>query len=342
MKWLARMPLLLGLLLLVALVAPGGLAQQKDQLEQEKLRQEISKLENENDWLSSRWGRFLRAAPILTALVAVAAAALTLWKHINETGRHRHDELVQREKESVRRFDEKFTSIVANLGAESPSLQASAAASLMTFLRPGHEEFFDDIFLLVVANLGIKRDRVVRNLLTRVFEKAIRVTTSQRDHLDLSRTYLARVDLHDIDLNRTSLDIAFADLRSANLTGLNAFRLRGIKVNLEGARLSKSVLREGRFDQSRCRKAQFHGATLASSTFKGADLREAQFQKAGLQSVHLERADLRGARFEASNLSDAFFYGAQLDDAAMHSITRALGWQKAHFDDAAREKLRGQ
>jgi uncharacterized protein YjbI with pentapeptide repeats len=59
-----------------------------------------------------------------------------------------------------------------------------------------------------------------------------------------------------------------------------------------------------------------------------------------MQSAHLEEANLDGAKFEQADLNDTFFYRARnLNRGTLKSISKAINWQKAHFDDAVRVEL---
>jgi uncharacterized protein YjbI with pentapeptide repeats len=311
----------------------------QQQLQDEKLRQEILKLQLENEKLGSFWELLPSYATFVTALVAVIGVMVTIWRQINE----RELDRKQREDDSRRRLDEKFTSIVSNLGSESSSIQASAAVSIITFLRPEYKAFHDQVFMILLANLKIQHDPTVNDLLIQGFEKAIRIqlpSLREKDEqfeLDLSRSFLHRVDLSGLDLSQA--DLGFAQLRGANLSDANLHRVRGMEANLEKARLSRANLNEARFRKAQFGGAQFHGANLVSADLKETDLKEAQFHQASMQSAHLEKANLSGAKFEQANLNDAFFRGATVDAGTLKSILKAFNWQKAHFDEDVKLKL---
>ena len=80
---------------------------------------------------------------------------------------------------------------------------------------------------------------------------------------------------------------------------------------------------------------------MVSAFLKEADLAGAQFQRSKLQGAHFDGADLTGARFEQANVADACFMGATIDPAAAASISRAKNWDKAHFDQPARDLVAG-
>lgn len=320
------------------------------ELQNEKLRQEILKLQLENKKLNSFWRLLSPYATFLTALGAIIGVSATIWKQINERSRQqgldrRQSELdrKQREDDSLRRFDEKFTSIVTNLGSESSSIQASAAASIITFLKPEYKVFHNQVFMILLANLKITHIDAVNNLLIKGFEKAIQTRlqdVQEKDEqfeLDLSCSNLYRIDLSGLDLSRA--DLGFAKLQGANLTNANLHRVRGWKANLENARFSKANLEEARFRRAQFGGAQFHEARLVSADFKETRLTKAQFYRAEMQSAHLEKANLNGAKFEQADLNDTFFYGASLNAKTLKSILKAFNWQKAHFDDDVRAKL---
>jgi len=311
----------------------------QEQLEDEKLRQEVLKLRLENQKRSSLWELLPSYATIITTFVAVIGVFVTIWRQINERARDRE----QREDDSRRRLDERFTSIVGNLGSESEAIQASATVSIMTFLKPEYEVFHSQVFMVLLANLKIQHSEAVNKLLVGAFEKAIRIQLQAlRDQgeqleLDLSRAHLDRIDLSNTDL--TGADLGFTELRHANLTNAVLFRTRGFGAQLEKARLSTANLNEARFREANFRGAQFHKTNLVAADLKETDLAGAKFYQARMQSAHLDEAKLRRAKFEQANLSDTFFYGADLNEETLRSILKASNWQRAHFDDDVKAKL---
>lgn len=320
------------------------------ELQNEKLRQEILKLQLENKKLNSFWGLLPSYATFLTALVAVIGIIITIWKQINERSRQqeldrrqRGMDRKQREDDSLRRLDEKFTSIISNLGSESISIQASAAVSIITFLKPEYRVFHDQVFMILLANLKIPHSDSVNKLLIAGFEKAIRIRLQSAQEkyeefvLDLSGSNLFRVDLSGLNLSQA--DLGFAKLQGANLSNTNLSRVRGGEANLENARLSRANLEEARFRKAQLEGAQFHEARLVSADFRQTQLTKAQFYRAEMQSAHLEKANIIGAKFEQANLNDTFFYGTRLNAESLKSILKAFNWQKAHFDDDVRAKL---
>jgi len=312
----------------------------KPALETEKLRQEVNKLMLENNRLNNAWHNLSSHAALLTAIVAVSGVFLTIWKQFDERQKDRE----QRELESRRHSDEIFNSIITNISSDNLSLQMSSAVSLFTFLKSEYYTFHEQVYLILVANLKLKLDPQVNDLLIKVFEKALRtrLSASQRTNQplnwELSHTNLYRIDLSGLDLE--GIDIGFANLRRANLKDANLFRIRGIEANLENARFSRSNLGEARLVKANLSGAQLNAANLVAANLKEAKLSEAQFYQAKMQGAHLEDAILTGARFEQANLNDTFFAGATFDQKALRSILKAVNWEKAHFDENVAAKLK--
>jgi uncharacterized protein YjbI with pentapeptide repeats len=313
-------------------------------LEAEKLREEIVKLELENRSAGSVWGLLLSHVPFLTLVVAGAGAFAAIWRQTTEWARQRDLDRNQREAESQRHFDANFTNVVRNLGSASPALRASAAVSLTTFLKPRYGTFHDQVYLIVLANLKIQHDEIVNALLVHAFEQAIRIrlqSASPEDRpyvLNLSRVTLDRADLSGLDLSEA--DMAYARMRNANLTGASLRRARGVELDLTASRLLGADLSEARLRKAHCRDAQFNGANLISARLEEGELQGARFQRARLQSAHFNGAQLLGSRFEGADVNDAFFLGAVLDERALKSIaTGARNWRNAHFDSDIEGRL---
>lgn len=308
------------------------------ELEAEKLHQEVLQLAIENQELASPWQKISSYATIITVVVAVLGAFATIWKQISENRQDRE----QRETDSRRRMDDKFTSIVKDLGSENPSLQVSAAVSLMTFLREEYTSFHEQVYLVLLANLKVKHEVQLNRLLIQAFTKALKLRlerqpVSEQEPLDLTNTNLYRIDLSGLNLPNT--DIAFADMQLANLREANLFRVRGYQVNLAKASLTRANLGEARLAEANLTNCHFHETNLVSATMKKANLSGAEFFEAKLQAARLDEANVSGARFERSDLSDTYFLNAIIPDQTLKSIRKALNWEKAHFDEATLARL---
>jgi uncharacterized protein YjbI with pentapeptide repeats len=346
-----------------------GLTQ--DALEKEKLRQEILTLERDRSIVPV-------LGPWLAAAVAIVGVILTWRKQVEEAHQQRLENtrqqaadrlaqatavkeearlreldrrqqeavLAQRETDTERRFQEGFAAVALNLGSASPAVQASAAVSILSFLRPEQRAFHDQVFLLVLANLKIMHEREVNKLLVRVFERAMRVQLRDKTLDRALLLDLANAQLDTIDLSRTDLsdaDIGFASLKYANLRDTNLRRARGYEVDLGKASLSgaDTTLEEARLRKARCEGTQFHDVNLISVRLEEANLTQAEFQRARLQSAHLDETVLKETRFEGADLNDAFIRGLRaVDDITLRSIARgARNWRNAHFDAEIRQRL---
>lgn len=310
----------------------------KEELERVKLAAEISSVRAATARESSPSAAMLEWAPFLTALVAIGGIGLSLRTQ-------RRDRLVERRK----RHDEELARIVQNLGSQTAAVRLNAAAALTSFLGPESPEFHTDLLTVIIANLKIEPDRSVADVLVRDLELAIRQCLSGRarpKELDLARAgWLVRLDLRDLDFGAMPVDIAFANLTRADLSGVVARRtLRGREVVLNSARLTSANLHEARLDGAVGVGATFHRARLVSATFRDADLSRAQFHHADLRGAHFEGAVLAGATFVEADVTDAWFCDARngraaaLDDGALRTLarTRHRSWRRAHLVPAHR------
>jgi uncharacterized protein YjbI with pentapeptide repeats len=311
----------------------------QDQLLEEKLRQDVLKIQLENKNLTSPWQRLSSFATITTIAVAVIGTFVTIWKQFIERQKDRE----QREAESRRRLDEKFSSLIKDLGAENKSLKVSAIVSMMTFLREEYSDYHKQVYSILLSNLKIEQDEECNRLLVQVFEKAVRMYLRKADkfgeknHLDFKNTCLYGIDLEG--LNLAYIDFAWTDLRYANLRKTDLFRAKGLDATLEDVSFTGARIREARLEWANLQNAHFHDAILHSSNLKKTNLKNAQFYRAELQSAHFERADLRGATFKQANLNDTYFFGAIFSDDTLKSILKARNWEKAHFDYGVHEEL---
>jgi uncharacterized protein YjbI with pentapeptide repeats len=324
---------------LAAVTPPASVAAplpSKGVLERQKLQEEILKLKQDREQASGVSGFFSRYAAFLTALVAAGGLLATIWKQSSDQSTQRQRDIDQRRVEAERRLEDRFATILNDLGSTAIPTQAGAASSLVTYLRPTHKRFHHQVRVAVLTNLKIDHDEPIRKLLARVYKEAVSIgDPADAFERDLSRAKLENTDLSGLDLREA--DLAFAELRNSTLVGCDFYRARGIRVNLAGARAGAlrgriTSLIEVRFHQAASRAADFSGALMINAHLEGADLRDARFYQARLQAAHLEEARLYGAFFQAANLDDTYFYGAELDERALRTIVRAFNWRNAHFD----------
>lgn len=352
---------------------PGPDAPGLEDLEREKLRQEIRKLENENDRTSGVLGWMLAFAPFVTVLVAVGSLAGTLHRQSRdaaearrlseeEARRWRADFLAKQEaeaearrEEEYRRFDEQLTRVATSISSDNLRLQLNGAATLGLFIKDRYPELHCDLLNIVTANLKRTPGRTVdpavadqlcvqlAKLLRFLFADGRPVDPSVGDRIDLTHMRLYGLDLHGLHLPEdVHLDLAFSEVRRGNLKDATIIRARGGRAVLDHTHFTDTVMREARFNGARAvdGPVAFHGTTLVSATFEDAVLPAAEFEKARMQGARFRRAVLCGARFEEADLADAYFEGAIFDEAALRSI--ALGakrWRNAHFDPPIAREL---
>ena len=238
-------------------------------LNKEKLEQEIDQLKNQNYWAWTTIG------PILVGFAGLLAALYSFitwirnrqdeqkkrgeeqkrWLEDRQAERERRDEEQQRwlkdqEAEREKRAEERFQAVVEGLGSEREEAKVGAAITLRTFLRPGYEQFYTQVFDLAVAYLCLPRTpnspedpnaplplTTLRRALIVVFKEAFPLardrllkeqgTQFHSQSLDASGirldiAYLRRADLEQVRMPHASLRGAY--LRGANLSRADLYR----------------------------------------------------------------------------------------------------------------------
>lgn len=298
-----------------------------------------------NEYESSPWHYLIALAPTLAGLAAVLTFGLGWATQRSESRRQKERERTQREAEGIREFDARFADIVSNLGSDSISRQASAAASLPLFLAPRYASFRSHIIRIASANLRLPHDTIVLNLLVDVLGEAIRehyASAAQEipdGTIDLTGSYLRGLNISGARL-RGKLEAERADLSQARLDGTDLWKAELRDATLEKASLRRANLGQARLDDANISHCVFHAAQATSSWLLRADGRHAMFQGAHLQSAHFEDADLRGARFDGADLADCYFLGSKFDRGALESLLRTVRLRSAHFDPEIRDWLR--
>lgn len=237
-----------------------------------------------------------------------------------ENTRQRELDRAQREKDARDRFDGRFAMVVAHLGSANLALQVSAAATLGIFLRDDYEEFYPEVYRLVLANLKVDHDRLVNRELVRVFEQVLRkrldrLAEGETLLLDLDHAHLERLDLSGLTL--PGLDIARSDLKHAVLRDAVMTGVQGFEAGLEDVKASRADLEWAGFKAIQARHGHFHETRLVNANLRDANLESAEFKHAELQTAKLERANLRSANFEYAAMRDTYLEGADLTDAVL-------------------------
>ena len=347
----------------------SGLPTVKLRAEIAQIQAETRKTNSDRSFLSQN-GALL--VGLLTALVAVGGFFLTLWKQISEQARQRdadreqretenaqraterererearEHEREQREADSLRRLEERFTAILGELGDKSDAVQAGAAVSLLTFVRPEQQAFHRQVRLVALANLKVQHPEPVRKLLLHVFEEAARLSPPEPNERDLSDAVLDGADLSGLDLSGANL--SGASFVGANLENIVLREARGKGVNLMNARVcgKQADLHGIRLKELRAMNANFTEADLTAAHLEEADLRFGRFQQTRLQAAHLEGSDLSGAQFQDADLRDTYFTGKRddrrkatvFDDKALRSILISANREHVHLSAEHEQRL---
>jgi len=244
----------------------------------------------------------------------------------------------ERAEEQKQRAEERFQSAVTGLGDEKESAKISAAILLQTFLRPGYEQFYTQIFDLAVANLRLIRTShppedpnapqhltPLSQALIDVFKEAFPLARSQNNRspqslnatgIQLDNAYLRGSDLKRVWMPRASLRIA--DLSEADLSGamLSEADLSG--AMLRGADLSEADLSEANLSGAMLSEANLSGAYLSEARLSGAMLSKADLSGAMLRGADLSETDLRGVKMNnETDLRGTNLQGAKYNTKVM-------------------------
>lgn len=316
----------------------------KLQLENKKLELDTQKTEQEMQQSSKLLYKVIDIIPFITALIAVIGLFMTISKQINETRRQRRQS-----------FDEKFMTIIENLGSNENVLKTGAAISILSFLKPRYEEFHEQVFYLLTACLKrdqLTKDEVLRKILLHGFQQAIRIRAAKlreknaliddnedKEVLDLSGCELEGVNLKKLELNWCNA--SHANLSRSNLREGTFHRINASGANMRELRAPKAYIRKGIFDNVTATNANFNGAELIFCHFNGdqCNLAGADFMGSKLQSSHFKKANLKNAQFTGADLNDAHFHDAIFNTRTLETIIKADHWRQAHFNEEVMAQL---
>jgi uncharacterized protein YjbI with pentapeptide repeats len=308
----------------------------------QKLAQEIRKLQLANQGASSTLHYLVALAPALVGVAAILTFGLGWSNQRSQSRRQQEQDRDQRKVDKTKEFDSQFASVVANLGSDSLSLQASAASVLAVYADGRYPEFGSHIIRVTIANLRLPKNIVVRDLLVDVLGVALRreanEAVSSGEVIDMSRADLEGLNISGVKL-REKFIATEANLRSGRLESCDLWKANFQDAILDYASLRQTNLGQARLDGARLSHAVLHGSRATSASLRRIDGRYTMLQGASLQSAHFEHSDLRGARFDGADLADCYFQGAKLDTGGLQSILKTRNWRKAHFDESDLEKL---
>ncbi|WP_082977132.1 pentapeptide repeat-containing protein [Mycobacterium sp. 852002-50816_SCH5313054-b] len=217
-----------------------------------------------------------------------------------------------------------------NQVAETPQYTRAAAEVLLAYLKSQGASAVDDppseptqLSALRIDMQAVIRILVDENLWSR----------AEAGRLDLSAIQIAYAPLRGATLSGTIMANArlpYADLQGAELmqtsmpsanldhANLNEAELSGSDIT--GASFALAFIRDAKLCTVQARDTVFIGADLSGSTLSG-DFRNANFSEAHLNGVDMRGADLRNAIFTNANLAGADFSGADLGEAILIGVT---------------------
>jgi uncharacterized protein YjbI with pentapeptide repeats len=317
-------------------------------------------LEHENDW----WWNY--GATILTSVISTltlaAAGVFTVVRYFNDrrdareaqeaeakrlaedrqAERERRDEEQQRwlkdqESEREKRAEERFQAAVEGLSGEREEARIGAAILLRTFLRPGYEPFYQQVFDLAVANLRLPRTTTLsehQNTPLPLTTLSQALIVAFKEAVPLARSQISRSNPPYVR-GIQSLDATDIQLDNAYLRGADLKHVRMPQASLRKANLKGTVLSGADLYKTRLCEASLTGADLSKASLIRANLFKAWFRQADLSEADLSEADLTGANFNEANLSKAILNKVNLEavhslkDANLHGVIGLTKEQKA-------------
>lgn len=289
-------------------------------LEKEKLAQEIDQLKNQNYWSWTTIG------PILVGFAGLLAALYSFitwirnrrdeqkkrgeeqkrWLEDRQAERERRDEEQQRwlkdqEAEREKRDEDRFQTAITGLGSQDVQARIAAAVMLRTFLKPGYEQFYEQIFTLAVASL-----RLPPLLLGSSTDPDLPDPLSQELMLIFKESYpLARKQLEQQSVEKghttvdyKSLNVSGIQLNNALLSRADLSHAYMVKASLKKATLNEADLKETDLESANLNGAYLLSADLTGANLRFADLTEANFREADLSGADLNRATLKDSKLE--------------------------------------------
>jgi Pentapeptide repeats (8 copies) len=299
------------------------------ELQKKKLELEIEQLRIANGKNEPGLTNFLYSNAAV--IVAAIAGTWAIFRYID-----------QKTIESTDRQEERFESLVKNLGSTEEEERIGAAVLLPTFLQERYERFYPQVFNLAAGNLRKKstteseeRPGPVVQALASVFIESYPLA---RDYLVKKRKKSEDIDMELLigsHLNATGVQLDRVYLRGADLTHAWLGQASLQQATLEGVTLKNAFLEKSNMSNSILTAADLsgghtnlRGATLTEANLEFANLSsasasEADFSKAILKNTNLTGANLIGAKFDFADLTDANLTDADLGNT---DLRYAKGW----------------
>jgi hypothetical protein len=267
-------------------------------LQEEKLRQEIQQLKNQNspdffDLLQTN------SAILLSTLVIVIGGLIGFFRWF----RDRRD---ARDKDLNAQAEERLKTAVTALGDEKESTQVGGAILLRSFLDPDDKKiygrYYIQIYDLAVAYLSSSST-------SHPSEDPDGLPYSSED----PNTPLPLTPLRQalIVVFKEAFPLARNKLAKTRF-GLETLALNASRIRLDSAFLATSDLRRIIMEEASLRKIILSDADLRQAFFTKSNLEGANFIEANLKNAKFIEAKLSGATFKKADLTNAYLTGADL------------------------------
>jgi uncharacterized protein YjbI with pentapeptide repeats len=244
-----------------------------------------------------------------TLFSAYAGFIIAVLSYMYNARKDRQDRVEALEK----RAEERFQKVVTDLGSERKEARIAAAIILLTFLQPGYEQFYRQVFDLAVAYL-----------------QPLGGDTLTSDLVSLDPLRQALIAVFKESFKRVRGEWKEQKPKSLNSDPSDHDRIGAIGIQLDQAYLVKADLRGIWMREASLRRAHLYQAKLMGAHLKGADftdayLEDAQFIKADLSRANFTRARLQKADFTEADISRANFTEADLTGANLETATLLKG-----------------
>lgn len=252
----------------------------------EKLRLEVKQLQQQEDRSLQAWIWNYTAtifSPSVVLLVALLGG-LRWWFR---------DRRLEREKRS----EERFQSIVVNLGSKDIEARIGATIMLRTFLQSKYKQFHYQVFDLAVANLRLQMAGLKDKQPNQPDEPGSLDSLSQALITLFKESFPQARDWTKKHSTRSGIIALFDRLKLLFTKQFDSQSLDASELQLNNAYLADADLRE---------------VWMPKCSLCGANLSRANFVDANLAGVNVTKANLAGADLTGANLADAILIGATL------------------------------
>jgi hypothetical protein len=153
------------------------------------------------------------------------------------------------------------------------------------------------------------------------------------------------LDLSGADLRK--VNFSQAHVEGANFSGAHVEGADFYEAHVEGANFRGAHVEGAGFGQAHVEGADFTMAYVKGAYFYEAHVEGANFYRANVEGADFHGAHVEGARFSGAHVEGADFGGAHVEGAyfseaeglRVEQVQRAVGWEKAEYDDSFAEEL---